>query len=103
MATGSVGAFTPAGTLALSASTGASVQGAIPSSDAVLVTNTSTAIAFVAFGVTTATATASATPVPAGAQLLLGTGRMVGAVAVTLGGTGASGTVYVTYGAGTQH
>lgn len=103
MATGSVAPFTPAGTVAVAASSAASTSAALPGvNDAVLVTNASPVLAFVAFGAGAATATAADTPVLPGQALLLGTGRLVNAAAVLLSGTSQIETVYFTIGGGTQ-
>jgi hypothetical protein len=111
MATGAVNAFQPmiGGTVSTATSTTVSATVKIPPCDAVLLYNAGTTVAFVRFGaadlsgtVTLAASAAVDMPIPGGAQMLIGTGENINAVAVILASTGTAGTLFVTPGNGTQ-
>ena len=97
--TGAVAPFQPVGTVTIAAST-VSANGALPpGGDAVLVTNSTAAVAFVRVDVGSPVATAADTPVLPGSARLLAAPSTVTAVAVLL--SAGSGGVYVTRGSGT--
>ncbi|WP_284944557.1 hypothetical protein [Acidisoma cladoniae] len=102
MASGSISAFNPEGTVSVAAGTtsqAASLPGTGPS---LLVYNSTTAIAYLRLGATTSlTATSSDLPIPAGSQMLLSVSTTVTAAAVVL--STASGRVYLTRGSGSVY
>ena len=100
MSTGSIQPFVPSGTVTIAATT-ASASAALSQGDTVLIYNSSTGIAFVAFGNGSAAATIAGTPIPPGGSLMLYVGPIVNTAAVILS-TG-TGNVYVTAGTGTAH
>lgn len=101
MTVGSVNPFKPAQTLTIAASTAAASASLPIPGDAVLIFNSTSAVAFVAVGTGAVTATTASYPVPAGGRALIATGPYVNALSVVLS-TG-SGTVYATVGDGTQY
>jgi hypothetical protein len=108
MSTGSTQPFNPAATVSIAATTASqAVASGIPAPpsgvggpDAVLVYNSSPAVAFVAFGSAAPTANpATSYPIPPGASRLIAVNGLVNfAAAVLLAGTG---TVYFSFGTGT--
>jgi len=102
MSSGSTQPFRPAQTATLAASTTAAYA-AIPGySEAALVTNTTSAVAFVRFGTdSTVIATTADMPVPPNGRLLMHCGSIASTVSVLLA-TG-SGAVYVSRGDGTVY
>jgi hypothetical protein len=110
MSTGSTQPFNPAATVSIAATTasqqvlsGVPVPAFLGGPDAVLVYNSGTTLAFVAFGNGAAVATAAnGFPVPPGASRLIavGNGNVNAAAAIMLSGTG---TVYFSFGTGTVY
>jgi hypothetical protein len=98
MSTGAIQPFEPIATVTVAATT-SSVAVVLPPSDAILVFNSTSAVAFVVIG--SANATSAGTPVPAGGRQLFGGGPYVASAAVVL--ANGSGSVYFTAGQGTAY
>jgi hypothetical protein len=102
MSSGSTQPFRPSVTATISASTTAAYASIVGHGEAVLVTNTTGAVAFIRFGTNnTVTATNTDMPVPANGRLLLHCGSVASTTSVIL--TSGSGTVYVSRGDGTVY
>ena len=98
MSTGSTMPFAASGTSTLAAGV-STASVALSQGDTVLVFNSTTAIAFVAFGNNAATATITSTPVPPNGSLMLFIGPIVNFAAAIL--SAGTGSVYFTAGTGT--
>ncbi len=98
MSTGAIQPFEPIATVTVAATT-SSAAAVLPASDAILVFNSTSAIAFVAIG--GATATSAGTPIPSGGRQLFAGGLYVTSAAVIL--ASGSGSVYFTAGQGTAY
>lgn len=97
--TGAVAPFQPVGTVTIAASTTSASSTLPPGGDAVLVTNSTTSVAFVRLDASAPTATAADTPVLPGSARLLSAPSLISSVAVIL--ASGSGSVFVTRGSGT--
>jgi hypothetical protein len=91
MAIGSITPFRPTGTVSLNASTTSSVVALAGGGESVVVTNTSTSLAFIRFGADpTVAASGADMPVLANSRLMLSVNSLVThAAGVLIGGTGA--------------
>lgn len=92
MATGSVSPIYPRGTVAIAASTTAATAALPKPGDTVLITNSTSSLAFVAIGA--AVSAGAGLPVLPGAQILLGAGPYATQIAAIL--EAGSGTIYAT-------
>lgn len=102
MASGSIAAFNPEGTVSVAAGT-ASLAASLPGTGpSLLIFNSTTAIAFLRLGATTTlTATSADMPIPAGGRALLSVGTTVTSAAILL--SSGSGLVYLTRGSGSVY
>jgi hypothetical protein len=102
MSTGSTQPFRPAVTATIAASTTPAYASIAGHGEAVLVTNTTAAVAFIRFGTdNTVVATTADTPIPPNARMLMHCGNIASTASVVLA-TG-TGTVYVSRGDGTVY
>jgi hypothetical protein len=99
MATGSIQPFRPSGTVSLIAGTSSASIGLVGGGDSVVVTNTTSSLAFVRFGADpTVAASATDMPILAGGRAMLAVNSLITCAAAML--ASGSGTILFTRGDG---